>query len=351
MSLINFGSNVDFLNIGTPSFGETYVGYDIDGILKQKDYLGVITIIGASNSVVSNTTPPLYGDGSFLDPIGLSMSSDFGLTNSGISLNLDYKLLVTPVIVSNWSIFMINSVTPFPNTTISGGLFGSQSSGSNILAPDGCVLSYSGSALIGNGGSSFAPPTNVIGSFTFSSIVPPATGYHTASNIITNTTYNIIISKPKTGLIVDNSQVVRASGLDSKSSSVSVTFNNIFYFGYLQIGPNGVDIDQITVDGITAPQIEGLGNYRWGSKSQSGFVVNDTIYGIGYRLVFAYLASDGDVSSILTSMAPGVNVIGGFLKRTSDLSITTISGKVLTYRVWVAKPNNSYNNVTINTIA
>lgn len=357
MSLINFGNTVDMLNVGTPSFGETFVAYDLDGILKQKDYLGVITIIGGSGSaILASVDAPLHGNGSISNPLGLSMSNDFGLTNSSISLNLDAKLLVTPVMTSNWGIYKTNSVTPFPSTIISGVILASQSSLNTLRAPDGCVLTYSGSALVVNPGPLYSPPTSITGFFNFVSIVPPTTGTFATTNITGSITYTCNLSKPRTGLVLSgttiaNAQVVRATGLDSTAGVVSVTFDNLFYYGYMQIGPDGVDIDQVTVDTISALDIQGLGNYRWGKKAQSGFVINDTIYGTGYRFVFAYLASDGDVTNILTSLAPGINVVGSYLKRTSDVSITTLSGKILTYRVWVAKPNNAYNNVTMNTIA
>lgn len=358
MSLINFGNTVDMLLIGTPSFGETFVAYDLDGILKQKDYLGNITIIGGSGGSASlaSVSAPLYGNGSVANPLGLSMSNDFGLTNSSISLNLDAKLLVAPVITSNWGIYKTNSVTPFPNTIISGSVLGSQSTSNSLMAPIGCVLTYSGSALVVNPGPLYSPPTNIVGFFSFSSIVPPTTGYYTASSITTTSTFVCNLSKPRTGLVLSGStiataQVVRATGFDLSAGNATVTFDNIFYYGYLQIGPDGLDIDQVTVDTITSADIENLGNYRWGEKAQSGFPIDDTLYGTGYRFVFAYLASDGDVTNILTSLAPGINVVGSYLKRSTDVSITTISGSILTYRVWVAKPNNAYSAVTINTIS
>ena len=359
MALINFGNTVDMLLVGTPSFGETFVGYDLDGILKQKDYLGNITIIGGGGtggSFSAISSAPLKGDGTLSNPLGLSMSSDFGLTNSSISLNLASTLLVTPVITSSWGIFKTNSVTPFPTTSISGSSLGSQSTLNTVIVPVGCIVNYTGTAFIPSAGSLYSPPTSIVGSYSFSSIVPPTTGTYSTSSITTGASFLCILSKPRTGLILSgstiaNAQVVRATGSDLTQGSAIITFNNIFYYGYIQIGPDGLDIDQVTVDTITPTQIQNLGNYRWGRKAQSSFVIDDTLYGSGYRFVFAYLASDGDVTNILTSLAPGINVVGSYLKMTSDVSITTLSGEVLTYRVWVAKPNNSYNNVTMNTIS
>lgn len=357
MALINFGNTVDMLLVGTPSFGETFVAYDLDGVLKQKDYLGNITVIGGTGGSFSSiTTAPLKGDGTLSNPLGLSMSSDFGLTNSSIGLNLSSTLLVQVVITSNYGIYKTNSVTPFPTTLISGVLLGSQSTLNTLRVPVGCIVNYSGSAFVPNAGSLYSPPTSIVGSYTFSSIVPPTTGYNTTLGISNSTSFVCTLSKPRTGLVLSGAtiataQVVRASGSDITQGTSTLTFDNLFYYGYIQVGPDGTDINQGTVDAITPLQIQNLGNYRWGRKAQSGFIINDTVYGSGYRFVFAYLASDGDVTNILTSLAPGINVVGSYLKRTSDVSITTLSGQILTYRVWVAKPNNAYNNVTINTIA
>lgn len=358
MALINFGNTVNMTTIDNPPIGEKYLGYDLDGILKQKDYLGNITIIGASlSSATFSISSPLKGNGSLSNPLGLSMSSDFGLTNSGIELNLSSTLLVTPSISSNWLIFKTNSTTPFPTTTISGLVLGSQSVLNALRVPDGCMVNYSGVASIPSAGSLYSPPTSISGNFNFTYPAPlPVSSMSTVvSSIYLSTVFSCVISKPKTGLILSgstiaNAQVIRASGLMTNVSSANVIFDNLFYYGYLQIGPNGYDIDQSTVNMITPTQIQNLSNYRWGLKSQSNFIINDTVYGAGFRFVFAYLASDNNISNILTSLAPGINIVGSFLKMSSDITITTLSGKVLTYRVYVAKPNNSYNNVTINTI-
>ena len=60
MSLIIFEDKVDFLSVGTPSTG-FFVGYDLDGYLKQKDIYGVIKIIGlgATSSSSSGSTQSL----------------------------------------------------------------------------------------------------------------------------------------------------------------------------------------------------------------------------------------------------------------------------------------------------
>jgi hypothetical protein len=48
MSLINFTTYVDLINSATPSSGFS-VAYDTDGVLKQKDFNGIITQIGSTS--------------------------------------------------------------------------------------------------------------------------------------------------------------------------------------------------------------------------------------------------------------------------------------------------------------
>jgi hypothetical protein len=53
MALINFGYRVNMATLDNPVDSDSFlVAYDLDGLLKQKDYLGVITPIGSITSVV-----------------------------------------------------------------------------------------------------------------------------------------------------------------------------------------------------------------------------------------------------------------------------------------------------------
>lgn len=63
MSLIIFESQVDLLNMPSPSAGGFYVGYDaLTGILSQKDSNGVITQIGSNSSAVGSLLQTLAVD-------------------------------------------------------------------------------------------------------------------------------------------------------------------------------------------------------------------------------------------------------------------------------------------------
>jgi len=57
MALVSFGYRVDMYAIAPPTeLGAYIVAYDLDGILKQKDHLGVVSIIGSGTSGSSGTS-------------------------------------------------------------------------------------------------------------------------------------------------------------------------------------------------------------------------------------------------------------------------------------------------------
>jgi hypothetical protein len=75
-------------------------------------------------------------------------------------------------------------------------------------------------------------------------------------------------------------------------------------------------------------------------------------------LVFAYPSSLGDLTSLTVTPFPEgptppvvSSTLNAFIKRTSALSITTISGATVSYTIYIAVADNSYgNNGTIVTI-
>jgi hypothetical protein len=92
MSQINFGSFVDMLTIATPSSGYI-VAYDLDGILKQKDFFGTVIEIGGgptSGSTASSLAASLsQGNNSGVYSIIMGTSTSIRSANGGGSLNLD----------------------------------------------------------------------------------------------------------------------------------------------------------------------------------------------------------------------------------------------------------------------
>lgn len=269
------------------------------------------------------------------------------VNNQQVEIDLTPTSLVTPIITSMWNIFMNDGVTPFGPTSIDGSIIEAFSISNNIIVPVGCRLSFTGNSTIPDATSGFSIPTTRTGNFTFSgSTYPLISATLSVTGIVSNVTYTTTITKPKTGLIVSGSQVIAATGSDTLSVSTQVTFSNLFYYGYLNIGPISSNISQITVDGLTSSQIEGLGNYKFGGKAQT-FVANDG--GSGSRLIFAYPASLGTIST-LTYTGSTVNSIGAFTIITTPITITTISGISTPYIVYVANADNTWGNGTTVTI-
>ena len=62
MALVVFGEKVDMLNIPSPEPGGFLVAYDLDGILKQKDENGVISIISGSSGTSTLSEVLLSGN-------------------------------------------------------------------------------------------------------------------------------------------------------------------------------------------------------------------------------------------------------------------------------------------------
>ena len=305
------------------------------------------------------TDKPVYGDGTALDPITLSYhTGDFALTGSnlsggatGIMLNLEFTTIVSPTLSAGWSVRKNDNSTTFPTTSIQNGNTVQGTMSGAITVPNGSYVDLtSGIATIPAAGSGQQGPSTVTGSFTFTpnppTVLPATSATLTATNLIATTSYNTTITKPKSGLEVSGGRVVRASGNDTSSASIAVTFSPLFYYGYLVVGPPATPITQPEVDAITGTQIEAFTNLRFGTKSQS-FVTNDSTIP-GSRLVFAYLASAGNLTQI-TKTGSTFNVLTSFKKGTNPLNIVTASGATYSYIYYVANATNSWNT-TVTTV-
>jgi YVTN family beta-propeller protein len=91
MSQIIFGGTVSMLNVATPSTG-WIVGYDDDGILKQKDIFGIITEIGgglATGGSQSIEQVLLTGNNTEASSIIMGTSTYIGSANGGGIIKLD----------------------------------------------------------------------------------------------------------------------------------------------------------------------------------------------------------------------------------------------------------------------
>jgi len=265
------------------------------------------------------------------------------LNNQQVEIDLATTALVNPTITSRWNIFRFDGVTPFGPTSIGGTIVGTFSTSNTLTVPIGCRVSFTGTSSIPAATIGFSTPTTRTGSFTFSgSTYPVVSATLSTTGLSASTQYTTTITKPRTGLIVSGSQVIIATGSDTTSASTQVIFNDLFYFGYLNVGlPNQtITASAPYVDGITASQIEGLGNYRFGGKAQT-FVSNDG--DTGSRLVFAYRSSYGLLSTLVVQGEATLQT-NAFTRRTNPLVITTLSGMTMSYHVYVANADNTWGN-------
>jgi hypothetical protein len=336
--------------------GKSQVNITMNNLSAQ--YNLVMTTTVSQNNIIFNNY--LYNRLSLLlssDENGLVFQGDLPNTtpskimgkvnNQQVEIDLSTTSLVTPVIISRWNIFKYDGTTTFGPTAIDGTTIGTFSTSNTLTVPFGCKVSYTGTSSIPAATTGLSTPSTITGSYSFTgSTYPLVSATLSTTGLSSITTYTTTITKPKTGLIVSGSQVIAATGSDTLSVSAQVTFSYLFYFGYLNVGLPGITITQGYVDGVTASQIEGLGNYKFGGKSQT-FVSNDG--GAGSRLVFAYPATLGLLTS-LTYTGSTVNSLGAFTIATNTVTITTISGNLLPYYVYVANADNTWGNGTTITI-
>jgi hypothetical protein len=307
-SIINFGGNNVTISSGSVNLGGTV---SVNNLYNLPNYDG-------------NTGQIIKTDG-----LG-------NLSWTDNASNLTYTTLPTTSISSIFTIYNNNGSTTFSTYSISGLTVSGTSNLSSITVPTGSKVSYSGTASIASG----TPPTSILGDYIFTPNLPltyPAYGLTSSSNISVNKSFSVILLKPKTGLTVINGQVTSPLGNDILSLTASVTFSDLFYFGSLLVGGLNLPITQLQVDAINATQIQNLGNYSFGTKSQT-FNSTDSS---GYRLAFAYPSSYGDINS-LTYASSILNSISAFKRASNDVVITTLSGLTASYRLYVANADNSW---------
>jgi hypothetical protein len=356
---------------GTGETGPGLSVYSVEGSLLSAGATGIIfqgtgvtvyatndfITVGISAAGYIESTAPVTGDGTSVAPVQLLYNSDFTISSDRLSLNLDFLDLVTPTLTSSWTVRMNNNSTLLPTYTITGyGSIGSYMSGNSIQLPNGAYCDYGGTASCPSAGSGETLPSSTSGSWTWTPNPPSGgnTSVYTTTNLSTNSSFSTDFTAPNSGLQVDGTQVVRATGNQETSASSSVLFQNVFYWGYSNYWGANNNLSQSAVDALTdsamSTLISGLTSikYQYGGKGQT---MSGVTTGPGFRLVFAYPASLGDISAIATIPA-SAPYLGAFLKRTNYVPSTdfsTISGLPANYNVYVGVSDNAFDGVTLQT--
>ena len=321
---------------------------------------GDYVTVGISGGTIERTAP-LTGDGSSAAKLTLQYTQDFALDSERLALNLDFSTLVTPAIVSQWNVRKYDNATPFPTITItrpssSNLTLGSVLTSNSIILPNGAYCDFGGTASCPTPGSGQITPQSTSGTNWIWSPDPPAAGnfaYYSNTDLTLNTTYSTSFSSPNTGLRVQNNQVVRATGNQTTSASVSVSFENVFYWGISNWWGANPDLSQAAVDVVSdADMADILMNlltnpkYQYGGKSQTMSAVTTAS---GFRVVFAYPQSLGVLDAIAT-VPPSAPYIGAFRQRTvTSTNFSTISGLPANYIVYIGISDNNFDGVNLLT--
>ena len=148
-----------------------------------------------------------------------------GLTiiDDKLTLDLEALTLVSPIIAPLWTIYQNDGITPYSTPS---------SNSKNIVVDKGAKVDLSATYSYPAPGAGQAAPTSASGSFP-GSLPSPGVNSDTLAvdDIAANASYNVTLSKPKSGLIVVNSQVQAASGNDTKTDSISASFMMKLYWG------------------------------------------------------------------------------------------------------------------------
>jgi len=128
MSTILFGGTVSLINSATPSSGYI-VGYDIDGILKQKDQFGVITEIGGGPTAGNTGTASLLqvlqvGNTTGTNSIIMGNGTSILSSNGNSQISLDYTNSQNDIFISNFSGASSSNIRVRPSIIEIGNLIG-----------------------------------------------------------------------------------------------------------------------------------------------------------------------------------------------------------------------------------
>ena len=237
------------------------------------------------------------------------------------NLDLSYSSLVSPVITVFYSIynFLGNSLISTVNTK-------------NLVVEYGAKIRISATYKYGNLSSGQSGPTSVSGDWGTTIYQPnvPSDPFTNNNNYITtNSSYSVYFSKPKTGLIINNGQVVQATGNDVTSDNTSVIFLPATYFGYSPL------------QSLNGSGIIGLGNKTL--QSSLGRTVTGITSGNNYTY-YCYPSSYGEIASIVQNNA--FAVLGAFTKLT-NVDIINDMGHTINMCVYRSNATGAFTDVTL----
>lgn len=230
--------------------------------------------------------------------------------------------LPTPTITGTWTFYKNDgtevdrsSISPVPNST-------------NPTLENGYKAKFSGTYKWAHQDGK-KDPTQVQSGSAWSDLPNSNVNSSTyTSNLLTSTTsIKVGIQAAKTGLIVSGTNVVPASGVDTATASVTVTFTTKRFYG------------NTTSKVPTEESIKQLYN-DLGGKS---LTVNGVNTSTSEYYVFAYPSSLGNLTSIIQDGA--TPVLGAFSK--SQITITNNAGSQIEYNVYTSNNPGAFQGAKL----
>ena len=245
--------------------------------------------------------------------------------------DLIVKSLVNPIISVIWTLYKNNGTTSYTP---------SLSTSKNIIVDKGVKANVNATYKYTFNNINESLPEQVNGSF--GNILPGANVNSTPltiNNIETDNNYNVNLSKPKTGLIVINNQVIPALGNDITTDNISISFKDRFYLiNSSNPDLSGTDISNI-INGLAAEY----------SKLINGLVTtfNNVTAGISNYTYLIHSVSQGNITQVYQNdVTP---VFGSFIYL-SDVTIINPAGLSVNVKRFRTNDPGSFNNVKITTI-
>jgi hypothetical protein len=346
-------SRVSTINAEAPVIDALTIFVDVaDGELKIKDYFGAIQLVSdyISGGGAGYFNPDQFtGTGSSaLDPINIKLQTSgedavLTYTTDGLGVALASTTLPTATRVNAWSYFKndgttafsiaISSVSNWASTTT----YGTTSSSNSVSSVLGSKLNFTSAVTMPSATSGQAVPTGATSSsYTIPAPFPtsfPATFNLTTSpttGIAVTTSYSITFSKPKSGLVVSGSQVVKASGNDTSVITSTATFFALIKGGfYTSSTPNQTMYDNMTNSGLF---FSTFGTSMTFTLPISPSVTQYTIF---------VLPSTITITSIVLN---GATPVLGAFNVSSTTSITDETGATKSVKFYVSQNVQAFNS-------
>ena len=241
----------------------------------------------------------------------------------GISLLTD-KTLVSPSITGTWKFFKNDGTTE-----VSASSLGLNVNNSWVTLENGYKAQWTGTYKWTHSESG-KDPESVSGNWTTLADSGVASSIYTSAVVGSYTTISVKLSAPKKGLEVEvvngrsTNKVKPATGEDTTSASVGVSFSDRIYYG------------ATASEKITEADIKKCSN-RLGGKAQT---ISGVTPGVGNYWIYAYPASLGNLKGIVQDNA--LAILPSFTQQyTADNPLTITNGAGVQVKLIVYKSNNA----------